>query len=197
VGFYFERAKSSALVYPFAMKIYAIATGVAVALALVIAPPASASVKEGAACKKAGQSSTVSGRKFTCIKKSGKLVWNKGVAVKKAPTPASTSAASAAPSMSATPSPSKTAEQTKSVEPVAGGYTMERVKANSTSSSCWAVISGNVYDLTKWIGSHPGGSGAIASLCGTDGTSEFNSMHRNQNKPEARLAGYLLGPLAK
>ena len=173
------------------MKIYAITTGAAVALALVIAPPASASVKEGAACKKAGQSSTVSGRKFTCIKKSGKLVWNKGVAVKKAPTPASTSVASAAPSMSATPSPSKTAE------PVAGGYTMERVKANSTSSSCWAVISGNVYDLTKWIGSHPGGSGAIASLCGTDGTSEFNSMHRNQNKPEARLAGYLLGPLAK
>ena len=173
------------------MKIYAIATGVAVALALVIAPPASASVKEGAACKKAGQSSTVSGRKFTCIKKSGKLVWNKGVAVKKAPTAAATPVASAASAMSATPM------ATKSAEPASTVYTMERVKANSTSSSCWAVISGNVYDLTKWIGSHPGGSGAIASLCGTDGTSEFNSMHRNQNKPEARLAAYLLGPLAK
>ena len=182
------------------MKIYAIATGAAVALALVVAPSASAAVKEGAACKKAGQSSTVSGRKFTCVKKGSKLVWNKGVVVKSAPTASATAAASAAPAapaMSATPAPSKTAEQTKSAEPVAGGYTMERVKANSTSSSCWAVISGNVYDLTKWIGSHPGGSGAIASLCGTDGTSEFNSMHRNQNKPEARLAGYLLGPLAK
>ena len=179
------------------MKIYAIATGAAVALALVVAPSASAAVKEGAACKKAGQSSTVSGRKFTCVKKSGKLVWNKGVAVKKAPTPASTSAASAAPAISATPAPSKTAEQTKSAEPVAGGYTMERVKANSTSSSCWAVISGNVYDLTKWIGSHPGGSGAITSLCGTDGTSEFLAMHRGQGKPEARLSGYALGKLEK
>ena len=69
------------------MKIYAIATGAAVALALVIAPPASAAVKEGAACKKAGQSSTVSGRKFTCIKKGSKLVWNKGVVVKKAQVP--------------------------------------------------------------------------------------------------------------
>jgi hypothetical protein len=92
------------------MKIYAIATGAAVALALVIAPPASAAVKEGAACKKAGQSSTVSGRKFTCIKKGSKLVWNKGVAVKKAPTAAATPAASAAPAMSATPMATKSAE---------------------------------------------------------------------------------------
>ena len=160
------------------MKIYAIATGAAVALAVVVAPASTAAVKEGAACKKAGQVSTVAGRKFTCIKKSGKLVWNKGVAVK------------AAPVVSATPSASAAA-------PVAAGYTMEKVKANGTSSSCWTVISGNVYDLTKWIGSHPGGSGAITSLCGTDGTSGFMAMHRNQSKPESRLAGYLLGPLTK
>jgi cytochrome b involved in lipid metabolism len=179
------------------MKIYAIATGAAVALTLVIAPPASASVKEGAVCKKAGQSSTVSGRKFTCIKKSGKLVWNKGVAVKKAPSTAATPAASAAPAMSATPMATKSAEPSKSEAPSAPVITMERVRANGTSSSCWTVISGNVYDLTKWIGSHPGGSGAITSLCGTDGTSGFNAMHRNQSKPEARLAGYLLGPLSK
>ena len=182
------------------MKIYAIATGAAVALALVVAPSASAAVKEGAACKKAGQSSTVSGRKFTCVKKGSKLVWNKGVVVKSAPTASATAAASAtpaAPAMSATPMATKSAEPSKSAAPVAAGYTMERVKANGTTSSCWAVISGNVYDLTKWIGSHPGGSGAIASLCGTDGTSEFLAMHRNQNKPESRLAGYLLGSLSK
>ena len=182
------------------MKIYAIATGAAVALALVVAPPASAAVKEGAACKKAGQSSTVSGRKFTCVKKGSKLVWNKGVAVKSAPTAsatASASAASAAPAMSPTPMATKSAEPSKSAAPSSTGYTMERVKANGTSSSCWTVINGYVYDLTKWIGSHPGGSGAITSLCGTDGTSEFLAMHRNQNKPEARLAGYLLGPLSK
>ena len=178
------------------MKIYAIATGAAVALALVVAPPASASVKEGAACKKAGQSSTVSGRKFTCVKKGSKLVWNKGVAVKSAPT-AAASAAPAAPAMSATPMATKSAEPSKSAAPVAAGYTMERVKANGTTSSCWAVISGNVYDLTKWIGSHPGGSGAITSLCGTDGTSEFLAMHRGQGKPEARLSGYALGKLEK
>ena len=120
--------------------------------------------------------------------------------IKSAPTASATAAASAAPAapaMSATPMATKSAEPSKSAAPASTGYTMERVKANGTTSSCWAVISGNVYDLTKWIGSHPGGSGAIASLCGTDGTSEFLAMHRGQNKPEARLAGYLLGPLAK
>ena len=182
------------------MKIYAIATGAAVALALVVSPSASAAVKEGAACKKAGQSSTVSGRKFTCVKKGSKLVWNKGVAVKSAPTAsatASASAASAAPAMSATPMATKSAEPSKSAAPASTGYTMERVKANGTSSSCWTVINGYVYDLTKWIGSHPGGSGAITSLCGTDGTSEFLAMHRGQGKPEARLSGYALGKLEK
>ena len=182
------------------MKIYAIATGAAVALVLVVAPPASAAVKEGAACKKAGLSSTVSGRKFTCVKKGSKLVWNKGVVIKSAPTASATAAASAAPAapaMSATPMASKSAETSKSAAPASTGYTMERVKANGTTSSCWAVISGNVYDLTKWIGSHPGGSGAIASLCGTDGTSEFLAMHRGQGKPEARLSGYALGKLEK
>jgi hypothetical protein len=181
------------------MKKSFLSLAMAMVLSVVVAPGSFASVKAGAACKKAGQTSTASGMKFTCVKKGAKLVWGKGVAVKRAPSGSATaaSAAPAAPAMSATPAPSKSAEESKSVEPVASGNTMERVKANNTASSCWTVISGNVYDLTRWISSHPGGSGAIRSLCGTDGTSEFNSMHRNQNKPEARLAGYLLGPLTK
>ena len=157
----------------------------ALVLSLVVAPSSSAAVKAGAACKKAGQTSVAAGMKYTCVKKGSKLVLGKGVAVK------------AAPAASASAAPSKSASPSQSAAPVAAGYTMERVKANGTSSSCWTVISGNVYDLTKWIGSHPGGSGAITSLCGTDGTSGFMAMHRNQSKPESRLAGYLLGPLAK
>jgi cytochrome b involved in lipid metabolism len=74
---------------------------------------------------------------------------------------------------------------------------MERVRANNSADYCFTVISGKVYDLTKWIKSNPGGSGAILSLCGTDGTAAFNSQHRGEGTPTARLAGYLLGPLAK
>jgi len=182
------------------MKKSFLALSMALVLSIVVAPGSSASVKAGAACKKAGQTSTASGMKFTCVKKGSKLVWGKGVAVKRAPSASATAAASAAPAapaMSATPMATKSAEPSKSTEPVAAGNTMERVKANNSASSCWTVISGNVYDLTRWIGSHPGGSGAIRSLCGTDGTAEFNSQHRGEGTPQARLAGYLLGPLAK
>ena len=182
------------------MKKSFLALSMALVLSIVVAPGSSASVKAGAACKKAGQTSTASGMKFTCVKKGSKLVWGKGVAVKRAPSASATAAASAAPvapAMSATPMATKSAEPSKSAEPVAAGNTMERVKANNSASSCWTVISGNVYDLTRWIGSHPGGSGAIRSLCGTDGTAEFNSQHRGEGTPQARLAGYLLGPLAK
>jgi hypothetical protein len=79
----------------------------------------------------------------------------------------------------------------------AAGYTLEKVKANASAASCWTVIKGNVYDLTKWIGSHPGGESAIISLCGVDGSASFASQHEGRSKPESRLAGYLLGPLAK
>jgi len=47
--------------------------------------------KAGSACKKAGQTITAGGKKYTCVKSGKKLVWNKGVAVKKAtPTPTTT-----------------------------------------------------------------------------------------------------------
>jgi len=93
----------------------------------------------------------------------------------------------AAPTVAPTP--------TQTVTPA--GYTMEQVKANNTSAKCWSVIDEKVYDLTKWIGSHPGGAGAITSLCGTDGTAAFKGQHGGSGQPNSRLAGYLLGALTK
>ncbi|MBU3643331.1 MAG: hypothetical protein FGM48_05325 [Candidatus Nanopelagicaceae bacterium] len=42
-----------------------------------------AAVRAGAACTKAGATSITAGKKYTCIKSGKKLVWNKGVVVKK------------------------------------------------------------------------------------------------------------------
>jgi hypothetical protein len=50
--------------------------------------PVQAAVKAGATCKKVGITSIASGKTFTCIKSGKKLVWNKGVIVKKTITPA-------------------------------------------------------------------------------------------------------------
>jgi hypothetical protein len=46
-----------------------------------------ASIKPGTSCKKAGQTSTINGIKYTCVKSGKKLVWNKGVALKAFPKP--------------------------------------------------------------------------------------------------------------
>ena len=153
-------------------KILALVT-MALLLSIVVAPGSAAAVKAGAACKKAGLTNITGGFKYTCVKKSGKLVWVKGAAVKP----------SAKPSVSASAA--------------AAGYTMEKVMANASATSCWTVIKGNVYNLTAWINQHPGGSSSIKSLCGVDGSSAFAAQHQGQSKPESRLAGYLLGPLTK
>ena len=99
------------------------------------------------------------------------------------------------PVASSTPTPTPAATPTPKAEPA--GYTMANVRANNSKGSCWSVINGYVYDLTKWISSHPGGEGAIISLCGKDGTNEFVAQHKGQGKAEARLSGYVLGLLAK
>ena len=105
------------------------------------------------------------------------------------------------PTPSSTPSPtasqSTITSPTPTTSPSKSGYTMDQVKANNGASSCWSVIDGDVYDLTKWISSHPGGAAAIKSLCGLDGTSAFKAQHEGQNNPIKKLITFLLGPLKK
>jgi hypothetical protein len=86
-------------------RVLGIAIASVVALGL-FASPSSAAVKAGASCKKAGQVATAGSMKFTCVKSGKKLVWSKGVAVKKA----------AAPAVSTESSP--TVDETKVAAPV-------------------------------------------------------------------------------
>jgi hypothetical protein len=94
---------------------------------------------------------------------------------------------------------SPTASPSASTKPTSQAlvYTMELVKQNNNAMSCWSIIDENVYDLTKWINSHPGGSDVIKSLCGKDGTTAFKAQHGSQDKPNYRLESFLLGKLVK
>lgn len=75
------------------------------------------------------------------------------------------------------------------------GYTRAQVAENKRASSCWTIIDGSVYNLTSWGREHPGGSGAIYALCGTDGSGSFSSKHGGQSRPLSELKKYYLGPL--
>lgn len=176
----------------------------------------------GAKCNKAKLTQVAKGKTFTCVKTKNGLKWNKGVRIKSpsvtptmsqapvvtpTPTPSSSPSATPTPTNSPTPvatptptvSPTAPASPTPTATPTATQalYTMDRVRANNSNSSCWTVIDGFVYDLTRWISAHPGGPGVIRSLCGVDGTSSFKAQHENQRNPAQRLSSYLLGPLSK
>ena len=97
-------------------------------------------------------------------------------------------AASLSPAPSATPTPAP------SVTPQAK-YTMQDVKKHNSGADCWSVVDGGVYDLTKWVSVHPGGSAVIKALCGLDGTSDFLGRHSNQADPARELSNYLIGKL--
>ena len=66
-----------------------------IAVTTISAESSFSAVKAGSTCAKAGQTSVLSGKKFTCVKVGKKLQWNKGVAISPA----------AAPSPSASKSP--------------------------------------------------------------------------------------------
>jgi cytochrome b involved in lipid metabolism len=77
------------------------------------------------------------------------------------------------------------------------GITAEEVAKHALPEDCWSIVNGSVYNLTAWIAKHPGGSGAIARMCGIDGSAGFNRKHGGQEKPEAVLEGFFVGKLTE
>jgi len=120
-------------------------------------------------------------------------------------TPTPSQSATVKPSASATPSPSQSATQspssTKSATPsptiALTKLTSEEVKKHDSGTSCWSIVYGNVFDLTKWIPKHPGGPAVIRAICGKDGTSAFEGQHAGQGKPANQLSNYYLGKLGE
>jgi tetratricopeptide (TPR) repeat protein len=73
--------------------------------------------------------------------------------------------------------------------------TLDEVKKHNSAGDCWSIIDGNVYDLTNWVESHPGGSSRIAAICGKDGSSSFLGQHSNSNSAKSQLTRFELGKL--
>ncbi|KAH7288495.1 hypothetical protein KP509_31G028300 [Ceratopteris richardii] len=55
-------------------------------------------------------------------------------------------------------------------------YTLEQVSEHNTSKDCWLIISGKVYDVTKFLDEHPGGDEVLLSATGKDATDDFEDV---------------------
>lgn len=89
---------------------------------------------------------------------------------------------------------------TQVIQPVASGITLAQVATHTSTSNCWMIISGNVYNVTNYILIHPGGPGQIISFCGKDATVAFDTKGgRGPHSQTAQnmLTQYYVGVLAR
>lgn len=107
---------------------------------------------------------------------------------------AASSAASTGPSH-ASGTASGTTSATASGTASGKTYSTAVVADHDNETSCWVIIDGSVYDLTAWIGQHPGGPDRIRALCGTDATDQFQAQHGGDSEPQERLATFRIGTL--
>lgn len=51
-----------------------------------------------------------------------------------------------------------------------------QVARHTSSTDCWMVIDGKVYDVTKFLDEHPGGEEIMLDASGRDATREFEDV---------------------
>ncbi|EDW41681.1 GM24442 [Drosophila sechellia] len=59
---------------------------------------------------------------------------------------------------------------------------------------CWLIIKGNVYDVTKFLGEHPGGGEALLEYGGKDATKAFKQAGHSSDA-EKDLKNYKIGEI--
>ncbi|WP_141734057.1 cytochrome b5 domain-containing protein [Oligoflexus tunisiensis] len=69
----------------------------------------------------------------------------------------------------------------------------EVVDRNNAANGYWLIIDDVVYDVTDFIGLHPGGNTVLANYCGLDATQGFIKVHHGHSEIEAMRDMYEIG----
>lgn len=79
-------------------------------------------------------------------------------------------------------------------------YTLDDVAKHNSSSDCWMVIDGGVYDVTSFIDKHPGGK-VISFGCGKDASIFFHARGEKKedhsDKAKQSKENFRVGSLAQ
>jgi len=79
-------------------------------------------------------------------------------------------------------------------------FTVGDVSSHDTYNDCWLIINNSVYDVTDFLGQHPGGAGEIIPHCGKESTQAFSTQDRGPGSSHSTqasdmLAAYLIGAI--
>lgn len=75
-------------------------------------------------------------------------------------------------------------------------FSLEEVAQHNNASSLWVVISGRVYDVTRYYRRHPGGAAILLSHAGQDATKVAKAAHKTA-LPRSLMPEFLIGFLEK
>lgn len=74
-------------------------------------------------------------------------------------------------------------------------FSIEEISKHNTEKDCWIIIKNKVYDITKWVPKHPGGSSILFNFAGKDCSDEFKIFHLHSN--HVLLKSFLVGKVSK
>ena len=80
-------------------------------------------------------------------------------------------------------------------------YSAADVAKHASSSDCWTIIDGGVYNITSYTSQHPGGS-QILQACGVDASQVFHGMsgvgreHTHSSDAQDILSGMQVGSIS-
>lgn len=79
-------------------------------------------------------------------------------------------------------------------------YTTNDVAKHNSPNDCWLIINNNIYDVTTFLGQHPGGASTITPYCGREATQAFDTKDRgsgngHSSSANSMLVDYLIGSI--
>ena len=83
---------------------------------------------------------------------------------------------------------------TNKPEPLNYTLTAALIAQHNTASDCWVTANNNVYNVTSYINSHPGGANNITKYCGQDIAAAFARQGHSANASNI-FASYKIGTI--
>jgi cytochrome b involved in lipid metabolism len=86
-------------------------------------------------------------------------------------------------------------------QPTTKTFTAKEVAKHNSAPNCWLIISGAVYDVTKFLSQHPGGEAKILPYCGKEATKAFEAQDKSSGgghtlTAQQMLQSYQIGVLS-